>query len=60
MNELALDADRLILTGGIVYHLIAGFGGGRKAILPGISSYQTILKKPQSLLVGRDWWRYET
>lgn len=44
VNELALDADRLILTGGIVYHLIAGFGGGRKAILPGISSYQTIQK----------------
>lgn len=44
VNELALDADRLILTGGIVYHLMAGFGGGRKAILPGISSYQTIQK----------------
>ena len=44
VNELALDADLLILTGGIVYHLIAGFGGGRKAILPGISSYQTIQK----------------
>ena len=39
-----MDADRLILTGGIVYHLIAGFGGGRKAILPGISSYRTIQK----------------
>lgn len=44
VNELALDADRLILTGGIVYHLMAGFGGGRKAILPGISSYQTVQK----------------
>lgn len=42
INELALDADRLILTGGIIYHLLAGFGAGRKAVLPGISSYQTI------------------
>lgn len=44
VNELALDADRLILTGGCVYHLMAGFGGGRKAILPGISSYEAIQK----------------
>lgn len=44
INELALDADRLILTGGIIYHLMAGYGAGRKAILPGISSYQAIQK----------------
>lgn len=44
LNEIALDADRVILTGGIVYHLMAGFGGGRKGVLPGISSYQAIQK----------------
>lgn len=42
INELALDADRLILTGGLVYHLMAGYGAGRKAVLPGISSYRSI------------------
>lgn len=42
INELALDADRLILTGGLVYHLLAGYGGGRKGILPGIASYKSI------------------
>lgn len=42
LNELALDADRLILTGGLIYHLMAGYGAGRKAILPGISSYESI------------------
>ncbi len=44
INELALDADRLILTGGLVYHLMAGYGAGRKAVLPGISSYESIQK----------------
>lgn len=44
LNEIALDADRVILTGGIVYHLMAGFGGGRKGVLPGISSYEAIQK----------------
>lgn len=35
-------ADKVILTGGIVYHLMAGFGGGRKSIIPGISRYSSI------------------
>lgn len=33
---------KVILTGGIVHHLMAGFGGGRKSILPGVSSRKTI------------------
>ncbi|MCM0757967.1 nickel-dependent lactate racemase [Sporomusa sphaeroides DSM 2875] len=36
------QADKVILTGGIVYHLMAGFGGGRKSIMPGISGYSSI------------------
>lgn len=36
------EADRVILTGGICYHPMAGFGGGRKAILPGVSGYDSI------------------
>lgn len=35
-------ADKVIITGGIVYHPMAGFAGGRKAIIPGVSSYATI------------------
>ncbi len=42
INELAVKADRVILTGAIMYHSMAGFGGGRKAVLPGISSYKAI------------------
>ena len=42
INRIAAEADRLILTGGIIYHYMAGFGGGRKSIVPGISSIKTI------------------
>lgn len=44
INKIAHDSDHLILTGGVVYHFLAGFGGGRKYILPGISSHKTIMK----------------
>lgn len=36
------EADIRILTGDVEIHYFAGFGGGRKSILPGISSYKTI------------------
>jgi nickel-dependent lactate racemase len=42
VNRMALEADRLILTGGVIYHYMAGYGGGRKSILPGLSSIKTI------------------
>ncbi len=41
VHPLAVDR-KLILIGATVYHIIAGFGGGRKSILPGISSKKTI------------------
>ena len=42
INKRVANADKKILTGGIVHHLMAGFGGGRKGILPGISGFKTI------------------
>ncbi len=42
INKHVAGADKVILTGGIVYHLMAGFGGGRKSIMPGISGYASI------------------
>ena len=36
------EADVKILTGDVEIHYFAGYGGGRKSILPGISSYETI------------------
>lgn len=38
LNKTAADADGLIVIGGVKPHYLAGFGGGRKMILPGISS----------------------
>lgn len=38
VNRKAVEADRLILTGTIGFHYFAGFGGGRKSVLPGIAS----------------------
>jgi nickel-dependent lactate racemase len=43
LNRLAVEADKLILTGAIGYHLFAGFGGGRKALMPGAAFSKTIL-----------------
>jgi len=37
-----LNADLKIVLGDVEIHYFAGYGGGRKSILPGISSYRTI------------------
>lgn len=42
INKEAADADLVICLGAATYHVMAGFGGGRKSILPGISSLETI------------------
>ncbi|MDW7673900.1 MAG: nickel-dependent lactate racemase [Bacillota bacterium] len=42
INRIVADADKVVLTGGVVYHYMAGYGGGRKSILPGVSSIKTI------------------
>ena len=42
LNSYAMACDKIILTGGVVYHFLAGFGGGRKSIVPGIAGRETI------------------
>lgn len=42
ITKEACDADHIIIFGGVLHHLIAGFGGGRKYILPGIAGYDSI------------------
>ncbi len=37
-----LDADLKILTGLVELHLMAGYSGGRKSVLPGIASLETM------------------
>ena len=42
LNKHVVDADKVIIIDGITTHLFAGFGGGRKLILPGVSGFETI------------------
>ena len=42
VNRIAAQADLCLCLGAATYHIMAGFGGGRKSILPGISSEATI------------------
>lgn len=44
INRLFHEADLHILTGDIGYHYYAGFGGGRKSLLPAICSRKAINK----------------
>ena len=41
-SRIAMEADKLILTGGVIYHYMVGYGGGRKSVMPGICSNTTI------------------
>lgn len=50
VNRHAVEADHVILTGAVVPHAFAGFGGGRKAVLPGMSGLATILANHERVL----------
>ncbi|MBI4910506.1 MAG: nickel-dependent lactate racemase [Acidobacteria bacterium] len=41
INRRVWEADRVILTGEIIYHLIAGYSGGRKSLVPGVAGART-------------------
>jgi nickel-dependent lactate racemase len=41
INREVWEADRIILTGEIIYHLIAGYSGGRKSLVPGVAGLRT-------------------
>ncbi len=40
LNRLVTDCDKLVITGAIGVHYLAGFGGGRKSIMPGTASFE--------------------
>ncbi|MBW7863916.1 MAG: nickel-dependent lactate racemase [Candidatus Hydrogenedentes bacterium] len=42
INRRAVETDFLIVTGTVVLHYFAGFGGGPKSIVPGLAGVQTI------------------
>lgn len=49
-NKYVTEVDHIIFTGSIVHHFFSGFGGGRKALLPGVSKYETIRKNHSLML----------
>ncbi len=51
VNRIVEEVDKLILTGGVIYHYLSGYGGGRKSILPGIASIKTI-QQSHTLAMG--------
>lgn len=53
LNKLICDVDLVILTGTIVHHFFSGFGGGRKAILPGVAAMETV-RKNHSLMMSSE------
>src|SRR5208282_5600328 len=52
VNRLAVEADLLLAQGFIEPHLFAGFSVGRKSVLPGISSYKTIMANHSSEFIN--------
>lgn len=50
INNAYTKADTIITIGAVSYHYFAGFGGGRKLIIPGISSRKTALHNHKLVL----------
>ncbi|MEM3886725.1 MAG: nickel-dependent lactate racemase [Candidatus Methanomethylicia archaeon] len=42
IDKRLLEADKIIVIGSVEPHYFAGYTGGRKFLLPGLSSYETI------------------
>ena len=42
INKHICHSDHVILTGTIVQHYFSGYGGGRKAVLPGCAAMETV------------------
>ncbi len=53
VNKVFADADVRILTGDIEMHYYAGYGGGRKSVLPGVASAETIQHNHAMILDSR-------
>ena len=50
INRRVYEADRVILTGEIIYHQIAGYSGGRKSLVPGVAGAETTTFNHQLIL----------
>ena len=53
-NKRVLAADRIISTGAVIFHNFAGFGGGRKGLLPGIANRESVMTNHRLMLLPRE------
>ena len=51
LNARVAAAELRILTGSVVHHFFAGFGGGRKALVPGVAGRETIQKNHSMMML---------
>lgn len=42
LDRQVLDGDLVIVTGAVGFHYLAGFGGGRKALVPGVAARASV------------------
>lgn len=54
INQTYLDADLKVLTGLVELHLMAGYSGGRKSVLPGIASLETMKRMHGYRMIQQD------
>lgn len=54
INRTVAEADHVILTGTIGFHYFAGFGGGRKSVLPGVASRKSCMASHFAVLNPAD------
>ncbi|WP_020677401.1 nickel-dependent lactate racemase [Geopsychrobacter electrodiphilus] len=43
VNRRVVETDRVIVTGTVGFHYFAGFGGGRKGLVPGVAARKTCM-----------------
>ena len=52
LNGYVVSASRVIITGSVTFHPMAGFSGGYKSILPGVASKEDILRNHKLYFKG--------
>ncbi len=53
ITQEAWEADHIIIFGGVLHHMLAGYGGGRKYILPGIAG-EAAIQANHSLAIDKN------
>ena len=57
INRLVAEADLVVAEGFIEPHFFAGFSGGRKSILPGVASRETVMYNHNSAFIDSPYAR---